>query len=175
MERQPVVTQLSLGSTLEPAEAISDSTVLECGSGGCRFGVWVSDVADTDVWVPDFLAPSPRYSESILGTLFYDGTSIPVVNLRQLFCPEEPLPNTDLMSIVVSYQSHLFVLLVDGFISLAPVSKESFRSFISLYVCGVKWLSGAFILEDRAIPMLDLPALFEWTRSAASTLDSPLS
>jgi chemotaxis signal transduction protein len=104
----------------------------------------------------------------VIGTAFFNGYAIPVVAVRKLFRLEEDLSKAEPQSMVVSHEGSLFVLLLEGFLSIEPVFKAAFQSFSSLYVPGVRWLSGVFILEDRAIPMLDLKSLFKMITSTTS-------
>lgn len=169
MECDALATQLPLGSSREPDATNPDAEVLECGIGGCRFGVFVSDVIETDDWTPDYLTRVPSSSPAVLGTVFFNGYVTPVVAVRKLFRLEEDFPKEEsLQSMVVSHEGHLFVLLLDGFLSIEPVSKAAFQSFRSLYVPGVRWLSGVFILKDRVVPMLDLKSLFKMITSTTS-------
>jgi chemotaxis signal transduction protein len=169
MEYDAPETQLPLSSSREPGATTPDAEVLECGIGGCRFGVFVSDVIETDIWTPDYLTRLPSSSQAVLGTVCFNGYTIPVVAVRKLFRLEGDLPKADLLqSMVVSHQGRLLVLLLDGFLSIEPVSKAAFQPFSSLYVSGARWLSGVFILEDRVVPMLDLKSLCEMITSTTS-------
>ena len=140
---------------------------MECAIGGYRVGVFVSNIIGTDKWEPDYLTRLPSRAPAVLGTVLYNGDAIPVVALEKLFHLEQDSPGAEpLISMVVSHDRGLLVLLLDGLLSIEPVSRAAFQSFSSLYVSGVRWLSGMFILEDRAVPMLDLKSLFEMTTAA---------
>lgn len=142
------------------ADAPATITLLECGIGGCRFGVTTSHVVETGEWSPDFLTPLPGAPAGVVGTIFFDGHAIVVLDLRQLFRLDDNGSEADApMVMVVQYGSTPFAILVDGLIGIHDVPRAAIRSFTSLYVWGVKWLSGSAILADRAISILDLQML----------------
>jgi chemotaxis signal transduction protein len=120
----------------------------------------MSNVIETDVWTPEFLTPLPGAPVGIAGTIFFDGHAITVLDLRHLFRSDQDPSESEMpMVMVVHYGSTPFAILVDGLIGLHEVPREAIRSFTSLYVEGIKWLSGVAILADRAISILDLQAL----------------
>jgi chemotaxis signal transduction protein len=156
------------GMSLEPsdgmdhreADATATITLLECGIGGCRFGVATSHVIETEEWTPDFLTPLPSAPAGIVGTIFFDGHTIVVLDLRRLFWLDDKWPESDAsMVMVVQYGPTPFAILVDGLIGIHDVPRDAIRSFTSLYVWGVKWLRGSVILADRVISILDLKML----------------
>ena len=156
------------GMSLEPsdgmdhreADTTATITLLECGIGGCRFGVATSHVIETEVWTPDFLTPLPSAPAGIVGTIFFDGHTIVVLDLRRLFWLNDKWLESDAsMVMVVQYGPTPFAILVDGLIGIHDVPRDAIRSFTSLYVWGVKWLRGSVILADRVISILDLKML----------------
>ena len=148
------------GRERRQADATATITLLECGIGGCRFGVTTSHVIETGEWTPGFLTPLPGAPAGIVGTIFFDGHAIVVLDLRQLFWPDDKWSESDApMVMVIQYGPTPFAILVDGLIGIHDVPRDAIRSFTSLYVWGVKWLSGGAILADRAISILDLEML----------------
>ena len=148
------------GMDRRQADATATVTLLECGIGGCRFGVTTSHVIETGEWTPDFLTPLPGAPTGVAGTIFFDGHAIVVLDLRQLFWLDDKWSASDAsMVMVVQYGPTPFAILVDGLIGIHDVPRDAIRSFTSLYVWGVKWLSGSAILADRVISILDLKML----------------
>ena len=159
---------MSLESSEEPldgmdrrqADTTATITLLECGIGGCRFGVTTSHVIETGEWTPDFLTPLPGAPAGVAGTIFFDGHTIVVLDLRRLFWLDDKWSASDApMVVVVQYGPTPFAILVDGLIGIHDVPRDAIRSFTSLYVWGVKWLRGSVILADRVISILDLKML----------------
>jgi chemotaxis signal transduction protein len=117
-------------------------------------------VIETEEWTPDFLTPLPSAPAGIVGTIFFDGHTIVVLDLRRLFWLDDKWPESDAsMVMVVQYGPTPFAILVDGLIGIHDVPRDAIRSFTSLYVWGVKWLRGSVILADRVISILDLKML----------------
>jgi chemotaxis signal transduction protein len=142
------------------ADATATIALLECEIGGCRFGVTTSHVIEIEEWTPDFLTPLPSAPAGIVGTIFFDGHTIVVLDLRRLFWLDDKWPESDAsMVMVVQYGPTPFAILVDGLIGIHDVPRDAIRSFTSLYVWGVKWLRGSVILADRVISILDLKML----------------
>ena len=64
-----------------------------------------------------------------------------------------------LMFLVAEDHDVGLILLIDGLIDIRCVPSTAFKSFISIYVSDVRWLSGAMIFDEAVIPMLDVEAL----------------
>lgn len=147
---------------LPPDEAVDSPTTefLECCIGGYRFGIPTSQVLYTDSWCITYLDPIPKVVNGVLGHTLFDGRSIPVIDLRQLFCLDAELGHPDAqMFLVTEHQDDWFALLIDGLMSIQCMPLNTFKSFTSLYVSGVRWLSGACVLGDGVVTILDLEAL----------------
>ncbi len=153
-------TQESTSTCPDEESTISSVSVLEVGIGGCRFGVVSDCVVETFFWQPVLLAPPPHTIPGVAGTIISSGQVITVLAPNELFVLEDPTElETATMLVTVQPHDQPFGLLVDGLIGIHEVPKDVIRSFVSLYVSGVKWLRGAAIFNDRVISLLDLEAL----------------
>ena len=139
----------------------TDLEIIEYSIGGYRFGVQRHCVVDSDNWHPNYLRPVCCEDQAVLGTMLYRGEPTFTVDLRQLFFPDQELPTSAApFYTVVKYEETLFTILHDGLLGTFEAPLKHFKLFKSLYVLGVKWLSGIIIFDDYLVIMLNLEALF---------------
>ena len=134
--------------------------IAEYAIGGYRFGVQKHRIVDFDTWHPNYLKPVRCEDEAVLGTMLYRGEPIFTIDLRYLFFPDrESAIATAPYYTVVEYEETLFTILHDGFLGIWEVPSQRFKHFKSLYVLGVKWLSGVMVFDEYLVIMLSLEAL----------------
>ncbi len=137
-----------------------DLEIVECFIGNYRFGVQRDHVVDSGTWHPNYLGPTDCEDKAVLGTMMYGGEPIFTIDLQRLFSLESSSkPSTAPLYMVVKHDGILFAILLDGFLGLCQVPLKCLRSFTSLYVLGVRWLSGLAIFDDYLVLMVDLEAL----------------
>lgn len=144
----------------EETSCSSDIEFMECAIGGYRFGIPISQVIHTDTWCSDYLDSLPGAPTGVVGQTRWDDRWLPVLDLRLLFCLDTQLDQSDVqMFLVADHHDDWFILLIDGLISSQCMPLTTFKSFTSLYVSDVRWLSGALIFDDAVVPILDVGAL----------------
>jgi chemotaxis signal transduction protein len=137
-----------------------DLEIAEYSIGGYRFGVQKHRIVDFDTWYPNYLKPVRCEDEAVLGTMLYRGEPIFTIDLRLLFFPDhEPTIAAAPFYTVVKYEETLFTILHDGFLGICEAPLQRIKLFKSLYVLGVKWLSGVIIFDDYLVIVLSLEAL----------------
>jgi chemotaxis signal transduction protein len=137
-----------------------DLEIVEYSISGCRFGVHKHHVVDSDTWHPNYLRPVSCEDQAVLGTMLYRGEPIFTIDLRQLFAlDQETETSAAPFYMVVKYEETLFTILHDGFLGTCQAPPKRFRFFKSLYVLGVKWLSGVVLFDEYLVIMLNLEAL----------------
>lgn len=139
---------------------VGELEIVEYLIGGYRFGAPRHHVIDSDSWHPNYLNPILSEDKAIMGTMLYRGEPILVIDLRHLFSMDQESDiSTALFYTVVKYNDILFTILHDGFLGISQAPPKHFRLFKSLYVLGVRWLSGIIIFDEYLVIMLNLEAL----------------
>jgi chemotaxis signal transduction protein len=143
----------------DPQDA-TDLEIMEYSLGGYRFGVQRHCVVDSDNWYANYLRPLHCEDQVVLGTMLYRGEPIFTVDLRQLFFfDQELITSAAPFYTVIKYEETLFTILHDGFLGTTEAPLKRFKFFKSLYVLGIKWLSGVILFDEYLVIMLNLEAL----------------